>query len=166
MLRMRFPSVEELSALPVTFRATVGPEWIDVMGHMNVAWYTHAFSNAVGGLLSLMGTRLEDSRTGQVGTVALEVHVHYLSELREGQVLRVHSRLLGCTEKRFHAISFLVNETAERLSATSEGVGSYFDLRARRTAPMPPDVAARTRGLLAEHAALPWPAPVLGTMGA
>jgi acyl-CoA thioester hydrolase len=166
MAARTFPRVEEVSALPVTHRGVVAPEWIDVMGHMNVAWYTHVFSHGVGGLLELIGTTPEVFEKGRVATVALEVHVHYLRELHLGARLRVHGRLLGVSQKRFHQVSFIVDEGAGRLAAVSEGVGTYFDKEARRAVAMPPDVAERARRLVAEHAALPWPAPVTGTMGA
>jgi acyl-CoA thioester hydrolase len=164
MGRSRFPGVGELSALPVTLRAAVLPEWIDMMGHMNVCWYTHVFSHAVGGLLELVGIAREDFLSGRTATAALEVHVNYLGELRVGARLRIHSRLLGITQKRFHAMSFLVDEDSERLSATSEGVATFFDRSLRKSTAMPSEVAARAGRLAAEHAALPWAAPVCGVI--
>jgi acyl-CoA thioester hydrolase len=158
------PTVEQISRLPVTMRDVVRPEWIDVMGHMNVVWYTHVFSNAVGGLLQMLGTTREDYLSGRIGNAALEGHVRYLRELHVGDPLRIHSRLLAISEKRLHSIHFLIDEADERLAATSEGVGAYFDLKARRMVPMPPDVAERARRILAEHAAVGWAAPVTGAM--
>ena len=42
---------------------------------------------------------------------------------------------------------------------------AHADLRTRRTAPFPAQVAAQIDALIAAHRALTWPAPVSGSMG-
>lgn len=159
-----FPEVEDLSPLPETCHATVSEDWLDVMGHMNVMWYTHVFSNAMGDFMGLFGIR-KHFESGHGGAFALEAHNNYLAELHAGTALRVHSRFLGRTEKRFHVIHFLVNADANQLAATKEVVAAYVDMRTRRMAPMPEGIAAAADRLIAAHAALAWPAPVSGVMG-
>ena len=39
-------------ALPITLQTVIPEDYIDVMGHMNVMWYTHLFGKATGGLSS------------------------------------------------------------------------------------------------------------------
>jgi acyl-CoA thioester hydrolase len=164
MPRIAFPTVEHVAALPILFRGVVRDDWIDVMGHMNVAWYTHVFAHAMESLFAHIGMPLHGAGSRRDGAFALESHVHYLAELHAGTRLRVHCRLLRRTEKRFHAMHFLVNEDAERLSATFEAVGAYVDLTTRRMAPFPKHIAAAADQLIAEHSALAWPAPVTGVM--
>ena len=43
-----------LSSLPITHRAVNPESYIDLMGHMNVMWYTHLFSQAACGLFQLV----------------------------------------------------------------------------------------------------------------
>jgi acyl-CoA thioester hydrolase len=61
---------------------------------------------------------------------------------------------------------FMVNETTGRLAAIFECVNSFADLTLRRTAPYPAEIADRMDPMLAQDAALDWPAPVCGVMGA
>ena len=45
----------DLSSLPVTLRQEIPAEYRDLMGHMNVMWYTSLFSRAFGGFGNLFG---------------------------------------------------------------------------------------------------------------
>ena len=165
MPRKKFPGVQEVAMLPITNRATVSEDWIDSMGHMNVMWYMHLFSQAVLGLLPLFGLDREVLKSSGRGTFALETHIHYLSELRVGSQVVVHSRILGRSEKRMHFIHFMVNQDDNRLSATSEIVNAIVDLNTRRMAGLPEEIASRCDRVISEHAALPWTAPTTGSMG-
>jgi len=81
-------------------------------------------------------------------------------------VVVVRARLLARTPKRLHYLMFMVNETRGNLSSIFECVHAHADLQARRTAPYPPELAARLDAILAEHAQIAWPAPVCGSMSA
>ena len=59
----------------------------------------------------------------------------------------------------------MINETRAVLSSIFECVHAHADLTIRRTAPFPAHAAGRIDALIAEHRALPWPAPVSGSMG-
>ena len=66
------------------------PEWIDYNGHMNLGFYLVAFELAqthfYDEVLDL--SRAYGERTGHAA-FALETHINYLSELHEGDPLRV-----------------------------------------------------------------------------
>jgi len=49
----------DLSSLPVLHRADIPETYLDEMGHMNVMWYTHLFSE---GALVSVSTRRHDPR--------------------------------------------------------------------------------------------------------
>jgi acyl-CoA thioester hydrolase len=76
----------------------------------------------------------------------------------------VYIRVLGRSAKRVHYMMFMVNLTRGTLAATFECVNSFADLKLRRTAPYPPEIAARIDVLLTDHRALNWDAPVCGVM--
>lgn len=156
--------VDHVRQLPVTHEATIPEDYLDAMGHMNVMWYTHLFSTAMGGMFHLVGLEWEHLEKFGAGTFALEAHIRYLSEVRVGQHVALHSRFLGRSEKRFHAIHFMVNRDKDDVSATFESVGAYIDLTKRRMAALPPDIAERADKVIAEHRALDWEAPLSGIM--
>jgi acyl-CoA thioester hydrolase len=154
----------DLQRLPVTYRAVIPATYRDEMGHMNVMWYTHLFSQATGGLFALFGLTPAYCEANQAGSFALEQHVRYLAEVRVGQHLRIHSRALGRSAKRLHFMHFMVMDDTSVLAATEEGIGTHVDLRVRRSSPLPAPLAAAYDRLLAEHGQLPWNAPVCGVM--
>jgi acyl-CoA thioester hydrolase len=156
----------ELQSLPITATTAVPRDWLDDMGHMNVMWYTHLFSNATIGLFEQFGMNRDYFISQQAGSFALEAHVRYLAEVHAGQSVTLRSRLLGRSAKRFHFMHFLVIDDGEVLSSTGEMMGTHVDIRIRRSAPFPPEIAAAYDAILAEHQNLAWNAPVCGVMKA
>ena len=154
----------DLSALPVTHRAVIPESYLDLMGHMNVMWYTHLFSEAAWGLFQLVGLTREHFTANRTGSFALEQHFRYLKEVRLGQHVTLRSRVLGRSAKRWHTIHFMTIDELDVLAATSEGVNTYVDLTVRRSAEMPPVITSAIDRLLAEHTKLDWTAPVCGAM--
>lgn len=150
--------------LPATWRAVIPNTYLDEMGHMNVMWYTHLFSEATGGLFDLFGLTRDYFESTQAGSFALEMHVRYLLEVHAGQAVTVYSRLLDRSAKRMHFIHFLTLDDGEQLSATGEFVGAHVDMSIRRTSPLPASVAERFDRLLEDHRRLEWTAPICGLM--
>ena len=159
-------AVSELASLPITATTTVPRDWLDDMGHMNVMWYTHLFSNATVGLFQLVGMTRDYFISQQAGSFALEAHVRYLAEVHAGQSVTLRSRLLGRSAKRFHFIHFLIIDDGGVLSSTGEMMGTHVDIRIRRSSPFPAEIAAAYDAILAEHQKLAWDAPVCGVMKA
>ena len=154
----------DLRQLPETHAQTIPEDYLDAMGHMNVMWYTHLFSLGFAGLIRIMGAIELFSPDSDGGSFMLESHIRYLSEVRAGQTIRIRSRLIGRSEKRFHALHFMTNDDKQDVSATFETVSSYVSLSQRRTAPLPSRLAASMDQLVAESQALSWDAPVCGIM--
>ena len=166
MSRKAHPADVRWTDLPQTYRAEVLPQWLDEMGHMNVMWYTHLFSQGVHGFFALFGFTPEYMAADTTGTFALELHVRYLSEVRLGEKIGLYSRALDRSAKRLHYIQFLVNEDRGVLSATGELVSAHVDLAIRRQSPLPESITTRYDQLLAEHRALDWAAPICHVMRA
>ena len=156
--------VEDVLQLPKTFTKTIPEDYLDDMGHMNVMWYTHSFSYGMGGLFERFGMSWDAIREVGGGTFALESHVRYLSEVRVGQTIEIYSRLVGRSEKRFHALHFMVNVEKQDVSAVYEMVGAYVNLSERRMAAIPTEIAARMDEMLEKNSQLSWEAPVCGVM--
>jgi acyl-CoA thioesterase FadM len=156
----------DLTALPITHRATIPEAYLDEMGHMNVMWYTHLFSQGACSFFQMVGLTREYFDTNHAGSFALAQHFRYLKEVRVGQHVTVRSRVLGRTEKRWHVMHFMTNDEIDALAATCEVVSTHVDIRVRRSSPMPAHITAAIDRFLAEHSRLDWPAPVCGAMTA
>ena len=154
--------IHDLAPLPITGRKTIPEEYLDEMGHMNVMWYTHLFSEATGEMFQLFGLTDDYCEVNNAGAFALECHLRYLAEVRVGKTVRIHSRLVGRSEKRWHFMHFMAIEDDQRIAATAEFVGAYIDMRVRRTSPIPLEMALQFDQVLAEHDALDWDLPLCG----
>src|SRR4051794_30661389 len=100
-------SSESLRALPVTQQAVIPQSYLDLMGHMNVMWYVHLFSNAMWNVFDRIGIDDAYRAAHHAGVFAIEQHMKYYKEVRVGSHVTVRSRLLGCSEKRLHVIHFM-----------------------------------------------------------
>lgn len=153
-----------LHTLPVTYEATIPESYLDMMGHMNVMWYTHLFSQATGGLFHLVGMNREYFESNQFGSFALAQFFRYLREVRAGEQVTLRSRILGRSEKRFHAMHFMTKGDELVLAATSEFLGTHVDLTTRRSSPFAPHIVANLDRLIREHTTLDWEAPTSGAI--
>lgn len=150
------------SQLSPVFHATVVPEWIDSMGHMNVMWYTHMFSHGTMAFYRSLGLSKEYFVANQAGSFVLEQHVRYLSEIRLGESVSVRVRALGRSERKFHVMGMLVKDDAGVLAATYEGVTAHIDMTTRRTSAFPKAIQTAFDETLAEHEKLEWAPPLNG----
>ena len=159
--------LEKIEALdPVCLRATVPESYRDSNGHMNVRWYIALFDDAGDTLHDWMGLTPQYHAAHGSGTFDLEYHVNFLSEVLPGESVAVYVRLVAQSAKRLQYVMFLVNQTRGRLAATLECINAFADLRVRRTAPWPAEVAAKIAAGVAAHSQLDWAPPLSGAMGA
>ena len=154
----------QVQQLPKTHSATIPADYLDDMGHMNVMWYTHLCSLGMAGTLEQAGLAWSELAEHGGGTFALEQHTTYLSEVRVGQTVELHGRVIARTEKRYHIMQFMTNREKQDVAAVFEAVGAYVDLRIRRMAPLPDRVRDRLDQMIAEQDRLDWSAPVCGAM--
>ncbi|HIL68982.1 MAG TPA: thioesterase [Verrucomicrobia bacterium] len=156
----------DLTSLPMTFQSVIPEKYMDEMGHMNVACYTHIFTQSMGGMLEMFGLSMEFIEREQIGGAALEAHIHYLAEVMEGDQVKIYTRLVNRTEKRIHNVHFMWNESRNQVAALFEGVMACFDLKARKMSAIPEGICSRIDPMLDTHQALLWPVPVCGVMQA
>src|ERR1044071_507298 len=90
--------IMDLTALPITHRAVIPDDYLDVMGHMNVMWYTHLFSLGAWGLFQMVGLNRAYFGANHAGSFALAQHFRYVKEVRAGQHVTIRSRVLGRSE--------------------------------------------------------------------
>jgi acyl-CoA thioester hydrolase len=139
------------------YRGEVLPEWIDLNGHMNLAYYTVLFDYASDLLFETIGIgRQYKDATGH-GTFVVETHNLYENELLVGERVRVVSQILGADDKRLHVGHEMLRLADDRRSATQELMFLSIDLVRRRVVPFLPEVLGRVAAAAAAHAGLPRP---------
>jgi len=146
--------------IPAPFSSPGGvvkPEWIDYNGHLNVGYYHVAFDLAADVFFEFLGLTPQFRRTHGCTTFALEAHLNFLREVREGDPLRFEARLLDCDAKRIHFYQEMFHASEGYLAASTESLSAYVSQETRRTAPMPAELQARLAEVRKAHAVLPRP---------
>jgi acyl-CoA thioester hydrolase len=138
----------------------IEPRWIDYNGHLNMAYYSVFFDQALDEALSLLDCGSEYRTTRQHSCFTAEVHVRYLRELHVDDAVRVKVQLLDFDTKRMRYFEQLMHASEGWMSATSESLVLHVSMVSRKTVPFPPDVTDRLTQMKAAHAKLPWPAAV------
>jgi len=138
-------------------RAVVRPEWIDYNGHMNVGYYHVAFDVAADVFFDFLGLSAEFRERHGSTTFALEAHLNFLREVKQGDALRFEARLLDFDAKRIHFYMEMFHADAGFLAASYESLSAHVSVAERRTAPMPPHLLEHMAAVKAAHAVLPRP---------
>lgn len=137
--------------------AVVLPQWIDFNGHMNVGYYHVVFDQACEPFFHWLGMTPEFRAQHGSTTFAVEAHLTFVREVKEGAPLRFETRLLDFDHKRVHFYQEMFHATEGYLAATHESLSVHVHLPTRRTAPMPEVLTARLAEVLEAHRALPRP---------
>jgi acyl-CoA thioesterase FadM len=112
------------SAAPVTelpvYRATIEPDWIDYNGHLRDAYYGLVASYAVDGVMDILGLDAAYRERTHCTLYTLEVHLHYLHEVKSSDDLGVISSVLDFDRKRIQVgCRFICSRVSEPV-ATAE----------------------------------------------
>jgi len=134
------------------------------MGHMNIRWYFDLFAKSGRKFFASHGLDEDYFRGGNFGVFTLKQYIQYFAEVRDRQTVAVHTRLIGRSNKRFHFMHFMINETTTQLASTFEALITHADLKIRRAAPMPAHIAKNFNATLNKDEKLEWEAPVCGAM--
>ncbi|SNQ47699.1 Acyl-CoA thioester hydrolase [Frankia canadensis] len=159
------PTWDQVTQLPALVEAKVEPEFIDFNGHMNIRHYLDAGAQSADRLCHAVGIDQAYRLDRRMTLFTAEHHLRYLSELQTGDAFSGHTRVLDLSDKVVHLMSFLVDQSRERLACTVEIVLVHVGLEERRPRPFPANVSAGWDRLLSESRALRWTAPVCGSMG-
>jgi acyl-CoA thioester hydrolase len=157
-------SLALLETLPVYHRKTIPSDYLDIMGHMNIRWYFDLFAKSGRKFFASHGLDEDYFRGGNFGVFTLKQFIQYFAEVRVGQIVAIRTRLVGRSDKRFHFLHFMINETTTQLAATFEALITHADLQIRRAAPMPPQIAEKFDATLLGDETLGWEAPTCGAI--
>jgi len=138
-------------------RESVLAEWIDYNGHMNVAYYVLAFDHATDVWFEHLGLGEAYRQRSGCSLFALELHVLYSAELKQGEPLRITTQLLGLDDKRLHFFHRMYHADTGAPSACLEIMGLNVEMAARKARPFPKESLPRLEAVAAAHASLPRP---------
>ena len=144
---------------------TVPAQWVDANGHMNVLHYLEASERATTAFYEFLGLGATYHAEHRAGLFAVEHHIVYRAELREGDPMQVTCVLCDCDEKRIHFLNRIYRSADSTLAAAIEHVELHVDLGTRRSAPFRAGVAERLRAIRAAHAVWAPPGGVSRVMG-
>ena len=132
-----------------TVRSAVSPDMCDPFGHMNVMYYMGAVNDAMYAVLAAIGLTADRIAAERLGMVAVRMELDYLAELRVGDTFAMRSRLTGGDAKKIHVEHVLHDVVRGRAAMRCLGTALAFDLDARKTRPLPDDMAAKIDALVA-----------------
>jgi acyl-CoA thioester hydrolase len=139
------------------YQGEVQPEWIDLNGHMNLAYYSVLFDYATDRLFDEIGIGREYKRVTNHGTFVVETHNIYERELLVGEKVRVLSQILGADAKRLHLAHEMFRLLDGQRAATQELMFLSIDLTRRRVVPFLPEAQRHVAAAADAHAGLPIP---------
>jgi acyl-CoA thioester hydrolase len=136
-----------MSELPA-FEVKIKPEWIDYNGHLRDAYYVVALSDAVDDLMEKLGLDAAYRERTHGTLYTLELHIHYLHEIKVSDELRIVTSVLDCDRKRIHAACDFLSPRIEGPAATADLMLMHVHQGAKpASASFPPEIATRLEAL-------------------
>ncbi len=126
-------------SIPAPFedRLTVKPEWLDLNGHMNVAFYLRAVDDGSNAFFDAIGLGWAYTEAGTGSIFVTSCNMDFRRELFAGDALLVTTQLLAWSPKLIHCYAEVFNTQENYLAATCESIYMHIAFATRRSAPMP-----------------------------
>ncbi len=159
-----FATYDQLASLDPTTTEVVGPEHLDLNGHMNINHY-YAFGSRSMWSLNETSLGMPDGYIADRGmtTFTAEQHLRFLAESHEGDHLSMVARAVGRGGKALHLASAILNTTRGQIACVTESLLVHVDFETRRPVSFPDDVAAQIDAALAASAEVRL--PISGALG-
>ena len=126
----------------------VKKEWIDYNGHMNVAYYSLAFDEAIDEFLeNEVGVGPSFIKKHQKGSYALQTQYRYLAELILDDGFSITIFVADFTLKRMHLILKMLDPKSQIIFATCETIMVNVDLEKRKACEYPEFVQIKLKQL-------------------
>jgi len=127
----------------LTYKGSVFPWHCDEMGHMNVMWYAGKFDEGTRHFFHALGLTPQFLRANSRGMAAVEQTIQYKRELLAGDIVIVHSVLLGIKDKSVRFGHEMRKADTDEIAATTTLTGVHIDTIARRACAFPAEVRAK-----------------------
>jgi acyl-CoA thioester hydrolase len=155
-----------VAGIPV-YGTPILPEWIDYNGHLRDAYYGLIFSHSTDALMDRIGLDAAYRASTGCTLYTVEMHLHYLQEVKAADTAEVLLRILGLDAKRIHVALELNRKGKAGVAAAAEVMLLHVHQHEGKvsTAPFPAAVAATLAALQAQSQSLVANAPGSGPMG-
>jgi acyl-CoA thioester hydrolase len=120
-----------------TCRGAVDRWEAEETGRMATRFYMARFSEAAGNMLAGGDMTAERMRELGLGSAALEYAIDYFQPLNIGDAYYARTGILELREKTWRFCHFLLDSNSQQPLARAEIVAVLFDLKARKSIPMP-----------------------------
>jgi acyl-CoA thioester hydrolase len=146
-----------VASLPV-YRARIEPAWIDYNGHLRDAYYGLVLSYAIDDAMDHLGMDAAYRERTRCTLYTLELHIHYLHEVKASDELEVATSILDADHKRMHVGSrFSCARLAEPAASADVMLLHVHQGDKPASAAYPPDIAAKIEALkLSAEAGAVW----------
>ncbi len=137
------------------YRVEILPEWIDYNGHLRDAYYVVALSHAVDEVMNHLGLDAAYRERTRCTLYTLELHMHFLHEVKESDGLTVATSVLDFDRKRIHAAcDFLCPRVSEAVGTAEVMLLHVHQGDKPASASFPPEVLERLEAVKLAPAAL------------
>lgn len=155
------PILSEIDpALIAGCKLKVEPDWIDLNGHMNVAYYVLAFDKATDHFLERINLGWSYLEKENGSTFTADMNVSYVNEVHLDAPLVFTTQLIGFDDKRVHYFHQMFHAEEGFLAATNECLILHVDMAVRKVAPIPEAQKALLQEIQDSQAHLPVPSRV------
>ncbi len=136
-----------MTELPV-YRAAIEPSWIDYNGHLRDAYYGVVASLAVDDVMDRLGLDAAYRERTHFTLYTLELHLHYLHEVKGSDELAVNSSILDFDRKKIHlGCRFNCSRLAEPVAIADLMLLHVHQGDKPAAAPFPDQVSAKLEAL-------------------
>ena len=134
---------------PETYRGAVAAWQTDFFGHLNVRHYVGMFDEATWNFFAAFGVTRDWFVDSNLGIFAVRHEIDYRRELHAGDVVVVTSSLLELGERKLWVEHRLREAVSGEEAAVMVLVAVCVDRGSGRSCPIPDDIRARAREMLA-----------------
>ena len=132
----------------------VKSDWIDINGHMNMAYYLLVFDQAIDHVWQEIGLGARYLEEKNASTFTLQAQIQYIQEVMVDDPLRVEFQLLGYDQKRIHCFQRMYHAEQGYLAATEERMTVHVDMTKRKSAPLPQTISNTLEQISEKHKVL------------
>jgi acyl-CoA thioester hydrolase len=145
-----------MTAVP-PYRAEIDPAWIDYNGHLRDAYYGLVMSYAIDGFMDYLGLDAAYRERTHCTLYTLELHLHYLHEVKSTDELEVMTSVLDADRKRIHVGCRFSCPRVNDALATGEVMLLHVHQGEKPgSTAFPADIEQKLQSLLAADASAAW----------
>jgi acyl-CoA thioester hydrolase len=141
----------------VSSTITVGPDWMDYNGHVDMAHFNRVFDRALDEMLVQCGLGSGYVHARQRSYFVVESRASYRQELTDGDRVRATVQVIDVDDKRVHCYLEIRHALDGWVAASAEKLVLHVDLNFRKATPFPADIRRNLEDLRDTHRLMPPP---------